>query len=147
MHRARPDSGGACWARVSLLVLTTLVACSCWGAATLEPAPGAHARTELGEIRMDAATAKALVVTEHTCARDATGRLVVHAEFRNILDEPCPARIRVQFTDGQGMLEKGAFSTSLRQFPPGTASADWASRTPDAVSYVVEVWAVKRLPL
>ncbi len=96
---------------------------------------------------MDAATAKVLVVTEHTCARDSAGHLVVHAEFRNILDAAYSARVRVQFADGQGMLEKGAFNTSLRRFPPGTASADWESRTPDAVSYVIEIWGARRLPM
>jgi hypothetical protein len=137
----------ACVVGATLLpALTVLAACCMWQKVELRPAPGTGARTELGEVRMDEPSSRILAVTEHRAHRDSQGRLAVHVEFQNTSDVLYPARVRAEFVDAQGMLEKGAFDVDLRQFLPGTTSMEWTSSTPDAVRYTVELWSGSSLP-
>jgi len=123
-----------------------LAGCAEWQKVELQSAPGPHARTDTGEVKMDAATSIVLAVTEHRARRDSEGRLVVRVEFQNVSDSAYAAKVRAEFADAQGLLEKGAFDDDLRQFPPGTTSVEWRSSTPEAVSYVIEVWSGGAVP-
>jgi len=132
---------------VALLpALVALAGCARWQKVELRLAPGTRARSELGQVRMDERTSDVLVVAAHRVRRDASGRLAVRVEFQNISDALYAARVRVEFVDAQGMLEKGAFDVDLRKFPPGTTTMDWTSSTPDAATYSVEVWSGSAVP-
>lgn len=122
-------------------VLLALYAGGVGGCALFCPDPGPHVRTGAGEVKMDWRTCRNLRVLEHACRRGRHGRLAVLVAFQNRSDDPYVAKLRVKFADAHGMLEKQSYETSVYRFPPGNTPLEWTSSTPDAESYVVEVWS------
>jgi hypothetical protein len=127
--------------RVVALLLSATAAVAGAGCTTLSVAPGEQARTTAGEVRMDGRSRGCLVVAEHRFRRDERGHLAAFVEFRNVAGRPYTAMVRVMFADRYGRLEKRAYATQEHCFSSGSDPIEWTSDTPDAETYVIEVWA------
>ena len=110
------------------------------GCAMFCPRPGPARATESGRIEIDRPACRSLRVLSHSVERDAEdGRLVVTVSWLNSRAEDYKAQVRAAFFDEQGLGERHMFVWHLHTFHPGEQLVSWASDTPDAVRYVIEV--------
>lgn len=123
------------WSLPVALVTSVLMA----GCSTLCPADQRVIENQTGQIQQSYPACRSLQVVDQRVERGPEGKLRVTAEWRNLDDEPYPARIRVLFlADGEPEATGGTWSTY--EFQPGGGNVvKFFSSTARASSYRIEV--------
>jgi hypothetical protein len=95
--------------------------------------------TGCGELRVAWPACRKLQPVEHTCRRDATGRLVVLIRIRNRSSSPYAADVMMEFRH-QDDAAGGQCLAQRHVFPPRSVSPiEWTSYSPEATTYGITI--------